>query len=215
VIERITCRPACRRERFSRRFAVTALIFLQVAVATSIPVQAAAASEAPALKAGVFSPPRQAPDFSLQGSDNNELTLSHYQGKIVLLGFGFTSCPDVCPTTLATLAQARRKLGPDAADVQVVYITVDPERDVPARMKQYLASFDPTFVGGTGTAQSLEAVRKEYGILAQKKAYGSNYTFAHSSYVYVIDRSGRLRALMPYGHAPDDYVHDLKILLQE
>jgi protein SCO1/2 len=178
-------------------------------------VQIAAAAEAPALKAGIFSPPRQAPDFSLQGSDGSELRLSHYKGKVVLLGFGFTSCPDVCPTTLATLAQTRRKLGAAATDVQVVYITVDPERDVPARMKQYLASFDPTFVGGTDTAPRLEAVRKEYGILAQKKAYGDNYTYAHSSYVYLIDRNGSLRALMPYGHAPDDYVHDLKILLQE
>jgi protein SCO1/2 len=205
----------CRSRPFSRRFAVAALICLPFAVATSIPVQFAAASEAPALKAGSFSPPRQAPDFSLHGSDGNELRLSNYKGKVVLLGFGFTSCPDVCPTTLATLAQTRRKLGAAASDVQVVYITVDPERDVPARMKQYLASFDPTFVGGTDTAQHLEAVRKEYGILAQKKTYGGDYTYAHSSYVYLIDRSGNLRALMPYGHVPDDYVHDLQILLQE
>ena len=194
---------------------IAVLIALQFAVAPLVPTQIAVASEAAVLKAGTFSPPRQAPDFSLQGSDGSELTLSRYKGKIVLLGFGFTSCPDVCPTTLATLAQARRKLGAAAADVQVVYITVDPERDVPARMKQYLASFDPTFVGGTDSSQRLEAVRNAYGILAEKKTYGGNYTYAHSSYVYLIDRSGSLRALMPYGHVPDDYVHDLKILLQE
>ena len=85
------------------------------------------------------SPPRQAPEFSLQGSDGRELNLSRYRGKVVLLGFGFTSCPSVCPTTLATLAQARRKLGAAAADVQIVYITVDPERDNAERMKEYLA----------------------------------------------------------------------------
>lgn len=203
------------KRSFLRRCAVAARICPQFALAALIPVQFAVASEAPVLKAGIFSPPRQAPDFLLQSSDDGELRLSRYKGKVVLLGFGFTSCPDVCPTTLATLAQTRRKLGVAASDVQVIYITVDPDRDVPSRMKQYLATFDPTFVGGTGTAQRLEAVRKQYGILAEKKAYGGNYTYAHSSYVYLIDRDGTLRALMPYGHAPDDYVHDLKILLQE
>jgi protein SCO1/2 len=176
---------------------------------------AATAADAPTLKAGVFDPPRQAPDFSLQASDGGELVLSRYRGKVVILGFGFTSCPDVCPITLATLAQARRKLGPDAADVQVVYVTVDPERDRPERMKEYLHAFDPTFVGGTGAAGTLGAVRKDYGVFAEKKSKGSGYEFAHSSYTYLIDRRGRLRALMPYGRGPDDYVHDLKILLGE
>jgi protein SCO1 len=178
-------------------------------------VTAAGAASAPALKAGVFDPPREAPDFSLQSSEGGALTLRHYQGKVVILGFGFTSCPDVCPVTLATLAQARRKLGPDAADVQIVYVTVDPERDAPGRMKEYLNAFDPTFVGGSGPADKLAAVRKDYGILAEKKVKGTSYLVAHSSYTYLIDRRGRLRALMQYGRGPDDYVHDLKILLAE
>lgn len=176
---------------------------------------AAGAADAPTLKAGEFSPPRQAPDFSLQGSDGRELKLSRYRGKVVVLGFGFTSCPDVCPITLGTLAQTRRKLGPAAADVQVIYITVDPQRDVAERMKKYLDGFDPTFVGGTGSAEQLSAVRKEYGILAEKQVRGSSYTFGHSSFTYLIDRGGRLRALMPYGHSSDDYVGDLSILLKE
>jgi protein SCO1/2 len=194
---------------------LTSLRRFAAPLASLLLVTAAWAADAPALKAGVFSPPRQAPDFSLQGSDGRELNLGRYRGKAVILGFGFASCPDVCPTTLATLAQARRKLGPAAADVQIIYVTVDPQRDVAGRMKQYLGAFDPTFVGGTGTEQQLSAVRKDYGILAEKKNYGASYTFAHSSYTYLIDRSGTLRALMPYGHGPDDYVHDLKILLQE
>jgi protein SCO1/2 len=176
---------------------------------------AATAADSRALKAGVFTPPRLAPDFSLQGSDGRALNLSHYRGKVVVLGFGYTSCPDVCPTTLATLAQARRALGPAAKDVQVVYVTVDPERDVVERMRKYLGGFDPTFVGGTGAADKLSAVRKDYGILAEKKMYGDTYAVAHSSYTYLIDRAGNLRALMPYGHGPDDYVHDLNILLNE
>ncbi len=192
----------------SRR-ALTALITSFLLTAS------AAANDAPALKAGVFSPARQAPDFSLQGSDGRELKLSRYRGKVVVVGFGFTSCPDVCPTTLATLAAARRELGVAAADVQVVYVTVDYERDVPERMKKYLGAFDTTFVGGSGTAAQLAAVRKDYGVSAEKKQYGDNYTYAHSSFTYLIDRSGRIRALMPYGHSPDDYAHDLAILLKE
>jgi protein SCO1 len=176
----------------------------------------AAAADAPELKAGVFSPPRPAPEFALEGSDGRELNLSRFKGKVVLLGFGFTWCPSVCPTTLATLAQARRKLGSAAAaDVQIVYITVDPERDKAQRMKEYLAAFDPTFVGGTGTTERLAAVRKDYGVFAEKKVQGKDYQVAHSSFTYLIDRSGSLRALMPYGHGPDDYVHDLRILLNE
>jgi protein SCO1/2 len=190
------------------RLAIAALLSLLFAAA-------AAGAAAPELKAGVFSPPREAPDFSLDGSDGRALRLSRFKGKVVLLGFGFTWCPSVCPTTLATLAQARRKLGSAAADVQIVYITVDPERDKAERMKEYLAAFDPTFVGGTGTGERLAAVRKDYGVFAQKKGQGKDYQVAHSSFTYLIDRSGSLRALMPYGHGPDDYVHDLRILLNE
>jgi protein SCO1/2 len=90
---------------------------------------------------------------------------------------------------------------------------VDPERDDPERMRTYLKSFDPSFLGGTGTAAELEAVRNEYGIAAQRIAKGESYGFDHSSYTYLIDRAGRLRALMPYGSSSDAYVHDLLILL--
>jgi len=97
----------------------------------------------------------------------------------------------------------------------VVYITVDPQRDDVARMKKYLGSFDHTFVGGTGTEQQLAAVRKDYGISAEKQVLGDSYSYEHSSFTYLIDRGGRIRALMPYGHSPDDYVHDLTLLLKE
>lgn len=176
---------------------------------------ASAATEAPAFKSGVFSPPRQAPDFSLQGTDGRELRMSRYHGKVVLLAFGYSSCTAVCPITLATLAAARRELGPAAADVQVVYVTVDPERDVPARLQAFLHNFDASFIGGTGTAEQLASVRKDYGISAQKIPMRDGYAYSHSSFTYLIDRGGRIRALMPYGHRPEDYVNDLKILLKE
>ena len=172
------------------------------------------AAEEANLKAGVFTPARDAPDFTLSGSDGAKLQLRDYRGKVVLLAFGFTSCPDVCPTTLAVLARARSQLGRDGNEVKVVYLTVDPERDDAKRMRKYLAAFDPTFIGGTGTADKLAAVRKEYGIAADKKPAGAGYVVAHSSYTYLIDRAGKLRALMPYGHTAEDYVHDLRILLK-
>ena len=172
-------------------------------------------ANAPTLKAGVFDPPRQAPDFTLQGSNGHALQISQFRGKVVLLAFGFTSCTEVCPVTLNTFAVTRRKLGASAADVQVVYITVDPQRDVPTRLAKYLHSFDPTFVGGTGTESQLSAVRHDYGISAERKVVGDDYTYAHSSFTYLIDRNGRIRALMPYGHSPDDYANDLTILLKE
>jgi protein SCO1 len=175
----------------------------------------AAAADAPGLKAGVFEPARTAPQFSLPASDGSELDLRRFRGKVVVLGFGFTSCPDVCPVTLAVLAQARKKLGEQADSLQVVYITVDPERDDAERMRNYLEAFDSTFIGGTGTEDQLAAVREEYGIIAKKQVQGDNYTFAHSSYTYLIDRDGKLRALMTYGHSADDFAHDIRILLQE
>jgi len=171
------------------------------------------AGETEGLKAGVFNPPREAPDFSIRGSDGAALTLKHYRGKVVVLGFGYTSCPNVCPVTLAVLAQAHRKLGPLGSQVQVLYLTVDPERDNAERLKQYLAAFDPTFVGGTGTAAQMAAVRSSYGVTAEKHGTGSDYAVAHSSFVYLITRNGKLQALMPFGHKADDYVHDISMLL--
>lgn len=166
------------------------------------------------LKAGVFDPPRVAPDFALPSSNGSELKLSAYRGKVVLLGFGFTSCTAVCPVTLGTLAQAYKKLGPQARELQVIYVTVDPERDDAARLKKYLSAFNPTFVGATGTEAQLAAVRKDFGIAAEKVA-GPDGSYTHSSFIYLIDREGRLRALMPFGHLADDYVHDVRILLGE
>lgn len=178
---------------------------------------AVGAAESPGLKSGVFNPPRLAPDFSLRGSDGAELKLSRYRGKVVALGFGYTFCPDVCPTTLVDLAQVRKKLGAAGNDFQVVYVTVDPERDSAKQLRKYLAAFDPTFIGATGTPQQLADVRKAYGILISKKPFeGSQpaYLIHHSSFVYLIDRQGKLRAMKPFGESVDDLTHDVKTLLR-
>lgn len=190
-----------------RRLALLLLLGTAVAVA---------APEAGPLKAGVLSPVMPAPELELQGSNGQPLRLASYRGKVVLLAFGFSSCGEVCPITLATLAGARKKLGEAAANVQVVYVTVDPERDDAPRMKKFLGSFDPSFVGGVGSRAQIDAAQKSYGISSTKRVYpDGNYTIGHSSSIYIIDRAGGLRAVMPYGHTADDFVHDLKILLRQ
>jgi len=166
-------------------------------------------------KAGTLSPVMAAPEITLAGSDGKPFSIARFRGKVVLLAFGFSNCGEVCPITLATLAAARRKLGADAADVQVAYVTVDPERDTAAQMKKYLASFDATFVGGVGTIAQIQAAEKSYGITVSRKVNpDGSYSLGHSSSIYLIDRAGGLRAVMPYGHPVDDFVHDIKILLR-
>lgn len=179
-------------------------------------VTGVSATETEVFKSGVFDPPRLAPDFVLQGSNNHEFKLTQARGKVVALGFGFTHCTNVCPVTLAKLAQARKKLGVLANDVQIIYVTVDPAKDTPQRLREYLAVFDPTFIGVTGTDTQLAAVQKEYGITAAKALNKTGQTEVHhSSYIYLIDRDGLLRALVPFGKSPDDIAHDMKILLQK
>lgn len=169
------------------------------------------------LKAGVFEPARMAPDFAVRGSDGKELKLSSYRGKLVVLEFGYTSCVDVCPVSLAMLTQARKQLGALASQVQVIYVTVDPERDTPERMRKYLGAFDPAILGATGTPEQMAKVRKDYGISATRKMIDgskTDYVVGHSSFLYFIDREGKLRALLPYGRTADDVAHDAAILLK-
>ena len=177
---------------------------------------ATAATPVDTLKAGVLTPVMAAPALKLAATDGQPLALERFRGKVVLLAFGFSNCGEVCPITLATLAGARSKLGPELArDVQVVYVTVDPERDDAARMRKFLGAFDPTFIGGVGTRAEIDAAQSSWGITATRKTYpDGSYSIGHSSSIYLVDRAGGLRAVMPYGHPVDDFVHDLKILLR-
>jgi protein SCO1 len=177
-----------------------------------------AGAEQATLKSGVFDPPRAAPHFTLPSSNGRELKLSELRGRVAVLGFGFSNCPDVCPVTLSVLARMRQQLGELADQVQVVYVTVDPERDTPERLREYLALFDRSFIGVTGAPEQLSAVREAYGIIAtraENRHAPDGYLVHHSSYVYLIDRSGLLRALAPYGRSAGDIAHDVRILLNE
>jgi protein SCO1/2 len=190
----------------------TATLMLSCAAA------AAGAAESVAFRAGVFDPPRAAPEFELPGSNGSPVKLSQYRGKVIALAFGFTHCPRICPVTLAHLSRVFEKLGPAASDVQVVFVSVDPERDTPQRLREYLSFFNPTFVGATGTPRQLEAVRRDFGISANKatsEIKNLGYEVHHSSFVYLIDREGKLRLLMPFGKSADDFTHDIALLLKE
>jgi protein SCO1 len=209
----------------SKRAACGALIpLLLISLAACKPNESGALAEPQAtaglaaaaeLKAGVLSPVKTAPELKLAGTDDQPISLERYRGKVVLLAFGFSNCGEVCPVTLATLAGARKKLGTEGDNVQVVYVTVDPERDTKEQMKKYLAGFDATFVGGVGTRAEIDEAQKSYGISSTKNVNpDGSYTIGHSSSIYMIDRAGGLRAVMPYGHTVDDFVHDLQLLLR-
>lgn len=167
------------------------------------------------LKAGAFTPAQEAPNFSLRGTDGLELTLSQLRGHVVLLVFGFTNCPAVCPTTLATLAQTRQTLGAMGGRLRVIFITVDPERDDLEVMRKYLAAFDANFIGGTGAPDQLAKIWANYGVTAIKVTTAYGYGIDHSSSVYIIDAVGKLRGMMPFGRTVEDYTHDVKLLIGE
>jgi len=156
----------------------------------------------------------------LEMTDHNGVkrTLADFRGKLVVLFFGYTHCPDVCPTTLSDMAAALKLMTPDEAkQVQVLFVTVDPERDTPEMLKEYVPYFYPTFLGLYGTPAETAAAAKEFRIFYKKHAEAGpiGYLVDHTAGSYVLDRSGRLRLFQPYGQSPPDIAHDLKLLLQE
>ncbi|MFO1322711.1 MAG: SCO family protein [Burkholderiales bacterium] len=155
-------------------------------------------------------------DFALTDHTGKPRTLADYRGKAVVVFFGYTQCPDVCPTTLATLAEAMKTLGPDADRVQVLFVTVDPERDTQALLAQYVPAFDPRFTGLYGDAAATERVAKEFKVIYQKQpgATPASYTVDHSAGAYLFDPQGRLRLYASHGQTPDVFVHDLRALLK-
>jgi len=156
-------------------------------------------------------------DFALVDFDGKPRTLADYRGRAVVLFFGYTQCPDVCPTTLSTLAESMKQLGSDADRVQVLFATVDPERDTAELLKQYVPAFDPRFVGLRGDAAQTEAVAKEFRIIFQKVPGSTpeTYTVDHSAGLFLFDPAGRLRVYEGHGQPPDVLAYDLRALLRE
>jgi protein SCO1/2 len=153
--------------------------------------------------------------FTLTAQDGKPRTLASFRGQVLVLSFGFTHCPDVCPTTLAELANVRRLLGESARDVRVAFITVDPERDTPELLGRYVTAFDPTFVGLSGDARATRAVARGFRVFYQKVPQAHGYTMDHSTGYYVVDRKSRVRLMFPYGMSAQAMAGDLNLLLQE
>ena len=156
-------------------------------------------------------------NFSLLDSNGNTKTMADYKGKVVVVFFGFTQCPDVCPTTLTEMDEALKLLGPKADKVQVIFITVDPERDTASVLAQYVPAFNPRFIGLRPADEAgLEKIAKDFRIY-YKKVLGSkpgSYTMDHSAGSYVFDQNGQLRLYIKHAQGPEVLAHDLKNILQ-
>lgn len=154
-------------------------------------------------------------DFSLNAHDGRLQSLSAFRGKVVALFFGYTHCPDVCPTTMLEYAQAMKALGADAERVQVLFVTLDPERDTPQVLAGYVPHFDKRFLGLSGTPAEVKRVAERYRIVGQKVATeGGGYTIDHSAGSYLIDREGNLRVYEAYGTPAASLAHDMRELLR-
>lgn len=165
----------------------------------------------------LISPASPAPDFSLIAPDGSAFRLSDQRGKIVLIFFGYTQCPDVCPVTLAEYRKIIQNLGARSQQVVYLFITVDPDRDTSALLGQHTALFDPAILGLTGDQTTLEMVWKAYGVVREIQETGgaAGYLVDHTARLYLVDKQGRLRVTYPFGFGVDGILKDLAYLLDE
>jgi protein SCO1 len=155
--------------------------------------------------------------LSLTDADGKRRTLADFKGKVTVVFFGYTQCPDVCPTTMSELAAVKKELGADGARVQGIFITVDPERDKPAMLKEYVGAFDPDFIALTGTPDEIKAVSRNFKVFYAKvigKTEGS-YLMDHTAGSYIFDTQGKVRLFSRYGAGAPALVKDIKVLLAE
>jgi protein SCO1/2 len=170
----------------------------------------------PRLFGAQIDPPKPMPAFSLPGL-NGPVSLADQRGKLVVLFFGYTSCPDVCPLTMANLREAFNLLSTtQASQVQVIFISVDWKRDTAASVAKYAAIFHPSFLGLTGTQAQIDQISQDYGVFYKLNAPGENgfYSVEHTATSMILDREGRLVALWNYGTSGSQMAADLKVLLQ-
>jgi protein SCO1/2 len=171
----------------------------------------------PSFKAVDITGAEYARELSLSDANGKARTLADFKGKVTLVFFGFTQCPDVCPTTLAELAAVKRELGKDGERVQGVFVSVDPQRDTPEILKAYVASFDPSFVALRGTPEQTKTVARNFKVFYAQvpgRTEGS-YTVDHTAGTFVFDAQGRVRLFVRYGSGAEALRHDLKLLLAE
>ena len=177
---------------------------------------AACSPEQPQFKSIDLTGANYAQGFTLTDHNGQTRSLSDFKGKVVVLFFGYTQCPDVCPTSLSELTEVKRLLGADGNKLQAVFVTVDPARDTAELLKAYMANFDPSFVAFVPTDEELAKVAKDFKIY-YKKAEGktpTSYTMDHSAFSYVFDTQGRLRLYSRYGSGAQVLAQDIKLLLK-
>lgn len=164
----------------------------------------------------VLQSPTEAHDFTLMSSNGQRVSLSDFRGKLVVLYFGYTFCPDVCPATLVEVAGAMDILGKDAKEVQTIMVSVDPERDTSEQLAEYVAHFDPNFLGVTGTPEEIAEIATLYGIYYEKHegTAASGYLIDHTATVMVVDEDGYLKLLLPFGTTAQEIADDLAYLLK-
>jgi len=167
-------------------------------------------SEAPRFTGATFGK-----ELALTDHNGQRRTLADFRGKVVTVFFGFTHCPDVCPTTLGEMAVVMKELGNDAGRLQVLFVTVDPGRDTAEVLKRYVPAFHPSFLGLTGSAEDLARTAKEFKIFYQKQPLpNGGYSMDHSAGTYILDAQGRLRLFAQYGVGAPALLHDIRLLLQ-
>jgi len=153
-------------------------------------------------------------DFQLQDTDGRQRQLADYRGQTVMLFFGFTQCPDICPTALTRALEIKRLLGPEAAKkLRILFITVDPERDTPEILRAYTQAFDPEFVGLRGDAEQTRAAAQSFKVFYQKVPTGSSYTMDHTALTYIIDAQGKLRLALRHQQSAEQCADDLRTVL--
>lgn len=172
---------------------------------------------APSFRGTVLDPPVPVPDFQLVDEHGQPFRLSDQRGRVVLFFFGYSSCPDVCPTTLATWRRVHEALGEDAERVRFVFVTVDPERDTPERLGMHVDAFQPDFVGLTGSQAELEAVYQVFDVFHEKDTSSQSalgYLVSHNATTFVVDPQGQWRLRESYGTLVEDLVHDIRQLIE-
>lgn len=195
----------------TRRFALAALAALALAGCQK------ASPDKPAFKGVELTGADYARTLNLTDQDGRARSLADFKGKVLVVFFGYTQCPDVCPTTMAEVAEVKRSLGADGDKVQGIFVTVDPERDTAALLKAYLASFDSSFVGLRGSEEQTKAVAKEFKVFFAKVPGKTpeTYTMDHTAASFIFDTEGRVRVYARYGAGAEPLAHDIKLLLAE
>lgn len=164
----------------------------------------------------VLNPPRPLEDFTLTDHTGAPFSLSDLRGRPALVFFGFTNCPDICPTTLGEFKRVKSLLGRDADEVAFVFVSVDPQRDTPERLAEYVGAFDPAFIGLTGDDAALRPIAQEFGVYYQAvplEGSETAYTVDHTASSFALDREGRLAIVFSYGTPPDAIVQRIRALL--